>query len=547
MFENVLETKNRSPESSETFSDVPLSCCGGDTFQVQQVHTELNIKFNEEIFNQALIRLEDKCLEISNQTLVEQGMQVPQKGGIEALNSKILKKKSYNVNELLQYIAEKKLLLIESKKQAYDFIMDHVNRGIGGVILLDAPGGTRKTFLISLILAEICAKKDCACIGMIWKCGNTDESNACLKQSFPRPPVKKVQLRTNMRVQLSNDEETRHSFETHLQIGEGTHPIDCVTGQIELTYDLCSIVNNQDELMNRKDKGETVLISRIPLISTDLSFQFKRLQFPVRLAFNITINKVQGQTLRYCGIYLNESCFSYSPLYVACSRVGNPKNLYIYSPNNKMTNLFYKQAFRVGVETESTPPIPSLPPAPYPNVAKNFMNEISEIRALQKSYIPHLASQANERTATVLPAPSIITRGSCLLSVEHWRSNSTRRASAPKALCIKCFPPRTIGSSYSNCRNKASGRPLRRIDNAEDALPATPPWILKGKLEGGITPEDPMGKGRRCCWCSWKPADNCVRDCEAEEPFGIVPVGEDNKAGMSTAFPNPESSSLRKR
>ena len=40
--------------------------------------------------------------------------------------------------------------------------------------------------------------------------------------------------------------------------------------------------------------GEHVLIPRITLVSTDLPFSFKRLQFPDRLAFAITINKAQG-------------------------------------------------------------------------------------------------------------------------------------------------------------------------------------------------------------------------------------------------------------
>lgn len=90
-------------------------------------------------------------------------------------------------------------------------------------------------------------------------------------------------------------------------------------------------------------KGKTVFIPRIPLISTNLPFQFKRLQFPVKLAYSITINKAQGQTLRYCGINLSESSFSHGQLYVACSRVGSSKNLYIYSPDNKTTNIVYKQ------------------------------------------------------------------------------------------------------------------------------------------------------------------------------------------------------------
>ncbi|VDN02916.1 unnamed protein product, partial [Onchocerca ochengi] len=40
-------------------------------------------------------------------------------------------------------------------------------------------------------------------------------------------------------------------------------------------------------------KGEDVLISRIPMIPADMTFQFKRLQFPFRLAFVFTINKAQ--------------------------------------------------------------------------------------------------------------------------------------------------------------------------------------------------------------------------------------------------------------
>jgi len=36
-----------------------------------------------------------------------------------------------------------------------------------------------------------------------------------------------------------------------------------------------------------------------------------------------------------------------------------------------------------------------------------------------------------ERTETMRPLESISVRGSCLRSVEHWRSNSTRKPSAP--------------------------------------------------------------------------------------------------------------------
>jgi ATP-dependent DNA helicase PIF1 len=47
-------------------------------------------------------------------------------------------------------------------------------------------------------------------------------------------------------------------------------------------------------ILNVKFKGEDVLWPRIPMIPTDMSFEFKRLQYPVRLAFAMTINKAQG-------------------------------------------------------------------------------------------------------------------------------------------------------------------------------------------------------------------------------------------------------------
>lgn len=99
-------------------------------------------------------------------------------------------------------------------------------------------------------------------------------------------------------------------------------------------------------IINGKCKGEDVLIPRIPIIPTDLPFTFKRLHFPVRLAFAMTINKAQGQSLRVAGLNLENPCFSHGQLYVACSRVGNPETLYIYTPNQKTKNIVYPLALR---------------------------------------------------------------------------------------------------------------------------------------------------------------------------------------------------------
>ncbi|XP_009589393.1 uncharacterized protein [Nicotiana tomentosiformis] len=61
-------------------------------------------------------------------------------------------------------------------------------------------------------------------------------------------------------------------------------------------------------------KNTHVFIPRIPLLSSDdekLPIPFKRTQFPLRLCFAMTINKAQGQTLDYVGIYLREPVFSH--------------------------------------------------------------------------------------------------------------------------------------------------------------------------------------------------------------------------------------------
>lgn len=94
-------------------------------------------------------------------------------------------------------------------------------------------------------------------------------------------------------------------------------------------------------ILKGKFKDEEVLIPRIPMIPTDMPFEFKRIQFPIRLAFAMTINKSQGQSLTICGLNLENACFSHGQLYVACSRVCKPSALFVLAPDQKTKNVVY--------------------------------------------------------------------------------------------------------------------------------------------------------------------------------------------------------------
>ena len=92
-------------------------------------------------------------------------------------------------------------------------------------------------------------------------------------------------------------------------------------------------------------KNKDVFIPRILILSPDnYQEQFKSLQFSIRVSFAMTVNKTQGQSLKVAGVDLLSPCFSPGQLYVAFSRVGSSKNLFLLAPFSKITNVVYPQA-----------------------------------------------------------------------------------------------------------------------------------------------------------------------------------------------------------
>ena len=81
-----------------------------------------------------------------------------------------------------------------------------------------------------------------------------------------------------------------------------------------------------------------------------LLFSLLRTQFPLRLAYSLTFNKSQGQTLDKVVMDLRSPVFSHGLLYVGNSRVRSSEDLlYLLKPNDIVdgvpttTNVVYRQ------------------------------------------------------------------------------------------------------------------------------------------------------------------------------------------------------------
>ena len=60
---------------------------------------------------------------------------------------------------------------------------------------------------------------------------------------------------------------------------------------------------------------------------TNFTFTMNHCQFPVNLAYAISINKSQGQSVKHVGVHLSTPVFGHGQLYMALSRVTSAENI----------------------------------------------------------------------------------------------------------------------------------------------------------------------------------------------------------------------------
>ena len=113
--------------------------------------------------------------------------------------------------------------------------------------------------------------------------------------------------------------------------------------------------NIEAEIITGDKVGNKVFIPRITLNTGEnsfLPFILYRKQFPIILAFAITINKSQGQSFDAIGLYLRRPLFSHGQLYVALckTRCKNPNKIFIQNEldnKSRINNIVWKEIFNV--------------------------------------------------------------------------------------------------------------------------------------------------------------------------------------------------------
>ena len=107
-------------------------------------------------------------------------------------------------------------------------------------------------------------------------------------------------------------------------------------------------------ILGGSHNGSIALIPQVSLTpnsdGSDFPFVLRRCQFPVRLAFAMSINKSQGQSLKFVGLDLRVPVFTHGQLYVALSRATSGDRIRALLPQDsegETQNCFFSGTLRL--------------------------------------------------------------------------------------------------------------------------------------------------------------------------------------------------------
>uniref|UniRef100_A0A0D3CNQ2 ATP-dependent DNA helicase n=1 Tax=Brassica oleracea var. oleracea TaxID=109376 RepID=A0A0D3CNQ2_BRAOL len=203
--------------------------------------------------------------------------------------------------------------LTEEQRKIYDEIVDAVVNEKGGVFFVYGFGGTGKTFMWRLLSAairfkgEICLNTASSGIAsLLLQGGRTAHSRFSRNDQALTPDF----LNTIKVSGLPN-----HSL--RLKVGCPVMLLRNIDHTNSLMNGTRLQITEMDDLLVKakvitgEKVGKTVVIPRLSITPSDnkLPFKMRRRQLLIAVAFAITINKSQGQSLSHVGLYLPRDVF----------------------------------------------------------------------------------------------------------------------------------------------------------------------------------------------------------------------------------------------
>uniref|UniRef100_A0A8R1XWJ1 ATP-dependent DNA helicase n=1 Tax=Onchocerca volvulus TaxID=6282 RepID=A0A8R1XWJ1_ONCVO len=111
-----------------------------EVHRIRKENSNMNMDFTAEIYNEALIMIENLYLQIANKVLNQLGMPSPNRSVAASFDVELRREQSYNTADLFSYVQSHIPKLTFEQKGIYDQIMQTVNTGVGEILFLDAPG-----------------------------------------------------------------------------------------------------------------------------------------------------------------------------------------------------------------------------------------------------------------------------------------------------------------------------------------------------------------------------------------------------------------------
>ncbi|GFR07953.1 ATP-dependent DNA helicase [Trichonephila clavata] len=119
-----------------------------------------NIEYCDALFNNTLFILEDKILSVTGHKLALYGLPEPVHDQPELTRKDVLRETRYAVQAFLAYMSANVPGLTPDQQQAFIVITGMIGSERGGIVFLEASGGTGKTLLLNLLLAFVRKEKD---------------------------------------------------------------------------------------------------------------------------------------------------------------------------------------------------------------------------------------------------------------------------------------------------------------------------------------------------------------------------------------------------